>query len=344
MKYIPKLSILMPILNEESNLPRCLAAIVAQNYPNEAIEILVADGGSTDRSLEILREFSHVLNITVLDNSVRREAEWGKALAFESASGDYVLCVDADMWPSSPNLFTRLTEVLETRKDLAGVAVGYHTSNELSIWSRYLSCDEFQRDPLFQALTPNMDKFVTEKCSNYDVCTFLSPRVPPMGQTTMYRRQDIDLKWWGGSYNDIDIVAHLVSSGNRHFGYIRDVGWIHEHCVSLRHMLRKRRRNMLQQSNSYISTSNARDFVWLDTTNLKEIMSVIVHVIQANLIVPEFCRGLRDSIRSGHANQLLRPIVSATVTDVLLWDLLKSPDGRKLFRKFVSRQPIHDNS
>jgi glycosyltransferase involved in cell wall biosynthesis len=339
---LPVVSILLPIFNEESNLPRCLSALACQDYPKDALEVLIADGGSTDQSFEIIRNFESQLWITVLDNSERKKAEWGKALAFEAASGTYVQCVDADVWPSSPTLISRLVGVMEAREDLAGVAARYQPSSEISLWSRYLSFDEFQRDPLIQVLTPSMDDFITERLDGYDVCTFPTNRVPPMGQTTMYRKKDIDLKRWDGMLIDIDLVVDLVRRGHKRFGYVRDVGWVHEHCPSLGAMLRKRRRNLLGNSYSYLQSGIKRDFVWIDTTSIREIILLGWYVIQANLLLPEAVRGVRDAIRHRSAEQLLRPIASLVIADNLLWALFRSGQGSTIFRRIIRRQSLHD--
>lgn len=338
----PVVSILMPILNEESNLPRCLRALVAQDYPKECLELLIADGGSTDRSLEIVRDYESQLKITVLDNSKRKEAEWGKALAFESASGSYVQTVDADVWPSSPTLISRLVEVMESRKDLSGAVARYHPEKELSIWSRYLSFDEFQRDPLFQVLTPSMDEFVTESYPTFDVCTFPTSRVPPMGQTTMYRKSDMDLKRWGGRWSEIDAAAYLVKIGKRRFGYVRDVGWVHEHCSSLGQLLAKRRRNVLGMSHGFLRSRTERDFLWLDLTNKGETLRLSFYVLQANCVVPETLRGIRDCIRYRSWEQLLRPIVSIAITDTILWEFVRSHQGRSFIRHCIRFEAFHD--
>lgn len=333
----PVVSLLMPILNEERNLPRCLQALSDQDYPKESLELIIADGGSVDRSLEVVSSYDEELQITVLDNSERREPEWGKALAFRAATGSYIQCVDADMWPSGPNLISKLVAVMEQTTDITGVVARYHSSPELSVWSRYLSHDEFQRDALFQVLTPDMDRFVTEHQGDFDICSFPSPRVPPMGQTTMFRRKDVDLRRWNGSYNDIDLVAAFVAQGKNRFAYIRDVGWCHEHCDSLSHLLTKRRRNMLGQSSSYLLSGSQRDFVWLDTSRPKEVVRVIAFALAANAILPEAGRGAWEAFRHRRVECLLRPVVSMAVVDTLLLALLESSDGRLWIRQCLGR-------
>ena len=50
-----KLSIVIPVLNSEKTLGACLNAITAQTLPRGDYEIVIADAGSTDRTLEIAR-------------------------------------------------------------------------------------------------------------------------------------------------------------------------------------------------------------------------------------------------------------------------------------------------
>ena len=50
-----RLSIVIPVLNSERTLGECLEAIAAQTLPRGEYEIVLADAGSADRTLEIAR-------------------------------------------------------------------------------------------------------------------------------------------------------------------------------------------------------------------------------------------------------------------------------------------------
>ena len=50
-----RLSIVIPVLNSEKTLPACLAAIAAQTLPRTDYEIVIADAGSSDRTVAIAR-------------------------------------------------------------------------------------------------------------------------------------------------------------------------------------------------------------------------------------------------------------------------------------------------
>ena len=55
-KKLPSISVLIPTLNAAKVLGKCLRSIATQDYPKEKLEIIVADGGSTDETLDIVKK------------------------------------------------------------------------------------------------------------------------------------------------------------------------------------------------------------------------------------------------------------------------------------------------
>lgn len=55
MNKSPFISILIPIRNEAAYIQRCLDAVLAQNYPHDRLEILIADGMSADNTRRIIQ-------------------------------------------------------------------------------------------------------------------------------------------------------------------------------------------------------------------------------------------------------------------------------------------------
>lgn len=90
-------SVLVPVLNEERHIASCVAAMRAQRFSGQ-LEFLLVDGGSSDRTREIL---SHLARedprIRVLQNP-RRTTPSGLNVALAHASGRWVARMDAHTW------------------------------------------------------------------------------------------------------------------------------------------------------------------------------------------------------------------------------------------------------
>jgi glycosyltransferase involved in cell wall biosynthesis len=62
-------SVVVPIRNEEKYIGACLKSLLEQSLPCDSYEIIVVDGGSSDRSKEIVEEIQHDFpNVRCLDN------------------------------------------------------------------------------------------------------------------------------------------------------------------------------------------------------------------------------------------------------------------------------------
>ena len=54
--YEPEVSVIIPCYNEESNIKNCLDAVYSLDYPQEKMEVIVVDDGSTDNTLDVLKK------------------------------------------------------------------------------------------------------------------------------------------------------------------------------------------------------------------------------------------------------------------------------------------------
>lgn len=89
-----KVSIGVKALNEEQHIAASLASAVAAVAPFDG-EVILADSGSTDRTLEIARAFP--VRIVQLADLTERSCGAGAQLAFQHATGDFFYLLDGDM-------------------------------------------------------------------------------------------------------------------------------------------------------------------------------------------------------------------------------------------------------
>ncbi len=98
---MPSVSIIIPCYNEQSNIRNLLEAIYAQKFPRNEIELIIADGMSTDGTRAQITDFANShqdLCIKVVDN-IKRHIPAGLNRALKETRGDIILRLDAHSIP-----------------------------------------------------------------------------------------------------------------------------------------------------------------------------------------------------------------------------------------------------
>ncbi|MBZ7980216.1 glycosyltransferase [Campylobacter sp. RM12642] len=110
--YTPKVSVIIPVYNTEKYLGECLDSVINQSL--KEIEIICVDDGSTDNSLEILKEYAAKDNrITVLTQE-NLYAGVARNAGMMVASGEYYHFLDSDDWVKCNIYEQLLTNIFET--------------------------------------------------------------------------------------------------------------------------------------------------------------------------------------------------------------------------------------
>ena len=108
----PYVTVAMPCRNEAGFIEACLRSVQAQSYPRERIEILVADGGSTDGTREILARLAKEDDrIRLIDNPQRIQAA-GLNHAIRGSRGDVIARMDVHA-DYAPDYLEKCIEVLD---------------------------------------------------------------------------------------------------------------------------------------------------------------------------------------------------------------------------------------
>lgn len=99
-----KITIVMPAYNSEKTIERALQSVRKQTMDQNAIEILVIDGGSTDKTVQIARKYGAI----ILKNP-EKVPEVAKRIGFAYAHGEYVIEQDSDeVWCGKEQLADRM--------------------------------------------------------------------------------------------------------------------------------------------------------------------------------------------------------------------------------------------
>ena len=109
----------VPVLNEEKFIKRCIESLLAQTMP---VEVLVLDGGSSDSTLEILSEFGD--SITVIHNPGKRVSN-ARNLALEKIDKSMTHCLEiiGHSWIEPDHVEKRVADLIDLETEL-GYKIG----------------------------------------------------------------------------------------------------------------------------------------------------------------------------------------------------------------------------
>ena len=115
-------SIIIPCYNEEKTISLLLDALYHQTHPISEVEVIIADGMSTDKTREKIFCFTAAhsdLHIMVVDNS-QRNIPAGLNHAIEASSGKYIIRLDAHSIPSRDYIELCIKAIEENKGDNIG--------------------------------------------------------------------------------------------------------------------------------------------------------------------------------------------------------------------------------
>jgi succinoglycan biosynthesis protein ExoA len=108
---LPLVTVAIPVLNEERYIEACLLSLFAGSYPVDRLEVLVVDGGSDDRTVELVRRVKDTHpEVEVVPNPGRIQAV-AMNIAIEMANGEIIVRLDAHS-NYQPNHIERIVERL----------------------------------------------------------------------------------------------------------------------------------------------------------------------------------------------------------------------------------------
>ncbi|CAN5683014.1 glycosyltransferase family 2 protein [soil metagenome] len=129
-------TVILPVLNEEARISPCLEGLIAHGC--EVSEILVVDGGSTDRTREIVAFYADQDHrVKLLEAPPEDDGRNGKALQLEHGlrranwNSDWVLTIDADVRPSACLARSMIAHANRAGISALSVATVQHVSGRL---------------------------------------------------------------------------------------------------------------------------------------------------------------------------------------------------------------------
>ena len=139
----PKLSIVIPSFNQGDFLEECLRSVLLQNYPN--LELIVIDGGSTDKTIAILENYSPWLSYW----QTKKDRGQGNAInqGFSIVSGDYLGWLNSDDFYTKDAFYHLGIAIIKSKKEFY-YGDAYNTNEDrtrTTYWKANLVLDRYLR-------------------------------------------------------------------------------------------------------------------------------------------------------------------------------------------------------
>ncbi len=325
-RNFPKISFVIPTLNDAKRLRLLLESIKNQDYPKDKIEIIVIDDDSTDNNVEVAKEFT----AKILMNGRKNEHK-SLTMGFHIATGEFAYQIDQDVELRSKNFLKEMTKPLVENPDIAGSFTRYYPNSRLTWISRFLSYDPIMRDPIYEYFTPRIEDTYIEKKDDYIICDYSSKKITSFTMM-MYRMKFLRKNplWDNEFFYDHETVFAMIESGFTKFAYVPKAGLYHDHADNLVHLLKKRIRNLTKH---YLITDSPYKYRWFDTSSFRGILKIAIWIVYANLIFPAAIRGLIRAIKFRDTVLLTEPLLALTITDVILYKFLTLSQGRAFLKR-----------
>jgi GT2 family glycosyltransferase len=112
---LARISVVIPVRNEEQRIGAVLEALRKQDYPSELFEVVVTDGMSTDRTTEVVAQYVSQPGAPIhLVRNLGKLSSSGRNLGVATGSGEVIVFVDGHCHIPSRDLLKNVTRLFES--------------------------------------------------------------------------------------------------------------------------------------------------------------------------------------------------------------------------------------
>lgn len=341
-------SVIIATFNSQKILPRTLDAIVNQDYPRDLIEILIVDGGSTDKTRKIAKKYG----CRILDNP-KTEPVNAKLIGMQNASGQYILFLDHDEVMENNHSIRKKVEAIQAHRECHVVlGSGYKRPKGYPRINQYIS--EYG-DP-FSLFLYNFSKYdgcfekilsgnyvISENNHNYMIVDFKDMKKQPIIELCCLGTM-IDRDYFGRipkAFYEGNIMTHLfyimLQNGDTKVICMKEDALLHYSADSIKAYMPKLKWRVC--NNVHYAQMAESGFSGRLKFQRSLRYKTIMFVPYSLLVIPAFIHGLVLAIARGNYIYLLHPIFSLYVMIQIAYQYtlkllgikprMKSYDGKK---------------
>lgn len=236
-KKQPKVSIIIPTLNSAKVIANCLQSISNQSYKN--IEIIIVDGGSTDNTISIAKNYKSKI---ILNKLVT--AESAKAIGLKKSTGKFIALIDSDNILPEANWLVNMLLPFNDPQVIGAEPWSYTYRKKGGFIERYsaltgvndpyaLIANNYDRKNYLRSNWNGLNIKVIDYPKYQTFTLIRGKKIPSIGANgTLYNREAISQYFHSDYLIDVDLLNTLVNQINQlKFAKVK-CGIIHTYCES----------------------------------------------------------------------------------------------------------------
>jgi len=330
---LPSVTFVIPTFNSAKTIYDTFSSIQSQDYPRIKIEIIIGDGGSTDKTYFLAKKFGAKI---VKISGDKQGAEYNRAIAAQKAKNDILIFLDHDnTLPHARWLCKVIQPFLDDEKIIGVETIHYGYNPKDSVLGRYFSLlganDAVpfylgKADRLSYMFTHLQQYGVFKQAKivdrgTYFKVTFTKDAIPTLGSNGFLIRRSIlfaHANCKPDYFFHIDVNVDLIRKGYATYGFVKDVVI---HNTDERGIINFLRRRKLFVDKYHLAKIDNRRY---SVYEKKDIWKLIYFIIIALTVIKPTIDALKGYRRIRDTAWFIHPIMTFAICLVYGYTIMKS--------------------
>lgn len=334
---LPTISVVIASYNSERTVEKVLSSVAMQDYPRQKVEVIVADGGSKDKTLEIAEDFgAKIINV----DPKKQNAEYNKGVGVNKAKNEILLLLDHDNIIPHRGWFKKIVKPFVIHPKVVGVEpLRFYYDPKMTLLDRYFALLG-GTDPVPYYFGKNshlswaFDKYnlwgKTTDMGDYYLVEYSADKVPALGGNGAATRRELLLKEARAdpdNFFHIDVNVDLIKKGYNTYALFKD---------SIIHLTNNKLISFLLRRKYFIEKYHFEDQKrrrYSVYEPKKDRLKLIYYVFISITVIKPLFDSLRGYIKIRDVAWFIHPIMCLAMLFIYGWTTLKLEVKRVLLGK-----------
>ena len=332
----PSISVVIATYNSERTIGRCLANVRNQIYPQDKIEIIICDGGSTDSTRQIAKQYK--TQIISIDKRLQN-AEYNKSIGLTKAKGEIFFLLDHDNIIPHRLWLKKMVQPFVDNPEVVGVeTLRYRYDKHTTLIDRYFALFG-AGDPIAWYLGKadrlsylfeiyNLWGEAKDK-GDYYLVKFSPKKIPTLGANGFLIRTKLlrdEAESRPGKFFHIDVNVDLIRKGFNTYAFVKD-DILHLTGYGSVWYFLKRRMLFIEQfhlSKQNLSLQKNRRYSVVES---KDLWGVVFFIIISLTVVVPLWDSIKGWLKVRDSAWFLHPVLCFSFVVIYGWVIMRHQIG-----------------